>query len=98
MMRNEIDPVKNKVGILTGTYDTVGGGDAIFLILTSIFLNYSIWQARSKKIVPSLATLCNEVDLHFHQVAVCSKKISDLAQTSNIPVCRRWRESGQGRG
>ncbi len=31
MMRNEIDPVKNKVGILTGTYDTVGGGDAIFL-------------------------------------------------------------------
>jgi hypothetical protein len=72
--------------------------DAMFLSLTSIFLCYSIWQAKSKKIIPSIATLCTDVDQLFLEVSVCSKKISELAETSNIPVCRRWRESGHGRG
>jgi hypothetical protein len=96
MLREENDAVKKRIGILTGTYNSVGRNDATFLSLTSIFLCYSIWQAKSKKIIPSLATLCNDVDQFFLEVTVCSKKISELAETSNTPVCRRWRESGHG--
>jgi hypothetical protein len=74
MLQNENDAVKQRIGILTGSYDNVRGNDAMFLSLTSIFLCYSIWLAKSKKIIPSLATLCNDVDQFFLEVSVCSKK------------------------
>ncbi len=98
MMRNEIDVGKQRMGILTGTYENVTGHDALFFTLTSIFLCYSVWLARGKKSVPSIATLCNDVDQFFLQVTLCSKKISELAEISNVTVCRRWRENGHGRG
>jgi len=98
MLIDEDDAVKKRIGILTGFYDNVGGSDTLFLTLTSIFLCYSVWQAKGKKIIPSLASLCNDVDQLFLQVTVCSKKISELAEISNVPVCRRWRASGHGRG
>jgi hypothetical protein len=98
MLIDEDDAVKKRIGTLTGGYDNVGGNEALFLTLTSIFLCYSIWQAKGKKLIPSLASLCNDVDQLFLQVTVCSKKISELAEISNVPVCRRWRSSGQRRG
>jgi hypothetical protein len=98
MMRNEVDVGKQRMGILTGTYENVTGHDALFFTLTSIFLCYSVWLARGKKSVPSIATLCNDVDQFFLQVTLCSKKISELAEISNVTVCRRWRENGHGRG
>jgi hypothetical protein len=98
MLIDEDEAVKKRIGILTGFYDNVGGSDTLFLTLTSIFLCYSVWQAKGKKIIPSLASLCNDVDQLFLQVTVCSKKISELAEISNVPVCRRWRASGHGRG
>jgi hypothetical protein len=98
MMIDGDDVNKKRIGILTGYYENVGGNDALFLTLTSILLNYSVWLAKGKKIIPILASLCNDVDQQFLQVTVCNKKISELAELSNIPVCRRWRASGHGRG
>jgi hypothetical protein len=98
MLREEMDERKARLGCLTGLYENVSVRESIFYVLTSIFLNYTLWQFRQKKTVPGLATLCHEVDYHFQAVASCSKKISDLASASDSPVCRRWREHGHGRG
>jgi hypothetical protein len=86
------------LGCFTGIYETVSTKDTFFYILSSILLNYTVWGFRTKKLVPSLATFCHEVDYLFNTVAVCSKKILDLASTSGTPLCRRWREHGHGRG
>jgi hypothetical protein len=98
MLKEEQDEGKARNGCLTGLYDNVPVKDSIFYVLTSIFLNYTIWHFRHKKTVPSLATLCHEVDYHFLTVANCSKKIADLASASDSPICRRWRAHGHGRG
>jgi hypothetical protein len=62
------------MGCFTGIYDAVLTKDNFFYVLTAILLNYTVWRFRTKKIVPSLATQCHEVDYLFNTVAVCSKK------------------------
>jgi hypothetical protein len=98
MLRAEVDEGKKLLGCITGIYDAVSTKDNFFYALTAILLNYTVWRFRTKKIIPSLATLCHEVDYLFNTVAYCSRKISDLASTSGTPLCRRWREHGHGRG
>jgi hypothetical protein len=98
MLREEADEGKKRSGCFTGLYNEVSKTDNFFYILTAILLNYTVWRFRTKKIIPSLATLCHEVDYLFNTVAYCSKKISELAITSGTPLCRRWREHGHGRG
>jgi len=98
MLREEADEGKKRLGCFTGLYNEVSKTDNFFYILTAILLNYTVWRFRTKKIIPSLATLCHEVDYLFNTVAYCSKKISELANTSGTPLCRRWREHGRGRG
>jgi hypothetical protein len=98
MLREEVDKGKTRLGCFTGIYDTVPAKENFFYALTAIFLNYTVWRFRTKKIIPSLATLCHEVDYLFNAVASCSKKINDMAYTSVTPLCRRWREHGHGRG
>jgi hypothetical protein len=98
MLRDEVDEGKRLLGCLTGIYDGVSARDNFFYVLTAILLNYTVWRFRSKKIIPSVATLCHEVDYLFNTVACCSKKIADMASISGTPLCRRWREHGHGRG
>jgi len=98
MLREELDDGRARLGCLTGVYDNVTAKESVFYVLTSIFLNYTLWQFRHKKTVPSLATLCHEVDYHFQTVTSCSNKIATLALASDSPICRRWRELGHGRG
>jgi exonuclease III len=98
MLRDEADEGKKRLGCFTGLYDAVSAKDNFFYSLTAILLNYTVWRFRIKKLIPSLATLCHEVDYLFNSICYCSKKISDLASTSGTPLCRRWREHGHGRG
>jgi hypothetical protein len=98
MLKRENNLEKSRLGCLTGIYETTPSADSFFYVLTSIFCNFTIWQCKQKKIVPSLATLLNEVDSHFLYTASVSTKISEMAKTSNTPVCRRWRAHGHGRG
>jgi hypothetical protein len=98
MLKREINEDKSRLGCLTGIYDNTPGVDSFFYILTSIFLNYTIWQCKQRKTVPSLATLLNEVDSYFLNTTNVSNKITEMAKASNAPVCRRWREYGHGRG
>jgi exonuclease III len=98
MLKREINEDKSRLGCLTGIYDNTPGVDSFFYILTSIFLNYTIWQCKQRKTVPSLATLLNEVDSYFLNTTNVSNKITEMAKASNAPVCRRWREHGHGRG
>ncbi len=94
MLREELDDGRARLGCLSGVYDNVTAKESVFYVLTSIFLNYTLWQFRHKKTVPSLATLCHEVDYHFQTVTSCSNKIATLALASDSPICRRWREQG----
>ena len=98
MLKRENNLEKSRLGCLSGIYETTPSADSFFYVLTSIFCNFTIWQCKQKKIVPSLATLLNEVDSHFLYTASVSTKISEMAKTSNTPVCRRWRAHGHGRG
>jgi hypothetical protein len=70
----------------------------LFVSLTSIFYNYTIWQSKLKKIVPSFATICNEVDNYFDNAVTCSNFVKDLAIENVSPICRRWRERYNRRG
>jgi hypothetical protein len=96
--RPENDPVKARLSSLTGLLDNAVGCDNFFYVLTSVFLNYTLWQWKLKKIIPSPATLFLEVDNHFYAVTLVSKKITEMASNSNTGICRRWREQHHRRG
>ncbi len=48
--------------------------------------------------VPSIATLTNEVDYFFYLICFTSKKIENMAVASNCLICRPWRDGDLGRG
>lgn len=68
-----------------------------FSILTALLVNFMIWQYRNRKIIPSLASLTFDVDTLF-ALAASGGKLAKMAENCNLSVCRRWRESGHGRG
>jgi len=69
-----------------------------FILMTSIFYNYTIWQSRHKKIVPSFASVCYEIDNHFDNAVTCSNYVKELSTENVTPICRRWRERHTRRG
>ncbi len=48
MLKEEVDEGKNRLGCLTGIYDSVSARDYFFYALTAIFLNYTVWRFRCK--------------------------------------------------
>jgi hypothetical protein len=84
--------VDERLFAFTGLSNNVHTFDSFFLVLTCLFLNYTLWQAKLKKTVPSIATVCQEIDNHFDNVANVSAKLKNLAIDSGTPLCRRWRE------
>ena len=84
--------VDEKLFAFTGLSNNVHTADSFFLVLTCLFFNYTLWQAKLKKTVPSIATVCQEIDNHFDNVANVSAKLKNLAIDSGTPLCRRWRE------
>jgi hypothetical protein len=72
--------------------------DGFFYKLTSILLNFNMWECRMKKKIPSIATVRSEFFYLFNNVVSVSAKLSELAAHSNVSACRRWRAGEHGRG
>jgi hypothetical protein len=92
-----IDLDRKKI-FFTGIVDTLLNGDKTLYLLTATLINYTIWQWKLKKLIPSIASVKNDVDFLFECVADASKTIENLAINSGIPICRRWRAGRYGRG
>jgi hypothetical protein len=96
--KHRLDDTQKKLFYMTGSVETFHKNDRFFYILTSVLINYTVWQWKLKCMIPSIATLTNEVDYIFYSVCFTSKKIENMAITSNCPICRRWRDGRHGRG
>jgi hypothetical protein len=83
---------------LTGLLDNVPVKKKFFTVLNILLLNYVLWQARIKKIIPSITTLDLEIDTLFAGFLDASKKWNEAATNSDTFICRRWREQRAGRG
>jgi hypothetical protein len=92
------DPVSRKATYFTGIVRGAGKTDGFFYLLTAVLVNYTVWQFRMKKIVPSLASILEDVDNLFDMCVWVSKKISDTVSDANSPICRRWTARHHGRG
>jgi hypothetical protein len=68
--------------------DTLFNSDNILYVLTATLINYSILQWKLKKLIPSIASIKNDVDFLLECVADVSKVIENLAINSGIPICR----------
>jgi hypothetical protein len=93
-----VNDLDRKKIFFTGIVDTLHNGDKTLYLLTATLINYTIWQWRQKKFIPSIASVKNDVDFLFECVADASKTIENLAINSGIPICRRWRAGRYGRG
>jgi len=96
--RHRLDESQKKLCYMTGSVATYQKNDAFFYMLTSILINYTVWQWKLKKMIPSIATLTTEVDYLFFSICDISKKIENMALMSATPLCRRWRDGRHGRG
>jgi hypothetical protein len=92
------DPVSRKITYFTGTVRGVGKTDGFFYLLTAILVNYTMWQFRLKKIVPSIASMLEDVENLFDMCVNVSQKISVIVIESNSPICRRWTARHHRRG
>jgi hypothetical protein len=88
---------KRKV-FFTGLVSNVNADDAFLYSLSAILINYTIWQWKLKKIVPSVASVRLEVNELFFNIAFYNNRIRKMISDSNVPLCRRWREQRGGRG
>jgi hypothetical protein len=59
----------------------------IFNVVNVLLLNYVTWQYRLKKLVPSIASLENDIDTLFNGLTT-SKKIEQSAVNSDAFICR----------
>jgi hypothetical protein len=96
--RHRLDEAQKKLCYMTGSVATYQKNDTFFYMLTSILINYTVWQWKLKKMIPSIATLTTEVDYLFFSICDLSKKIENMALMSATPLCRRWRDGRPGRG
>jgi hypothetical protein len=92
------DPVSRKATYFTGIVRGAGKIDSFFYLLTAVLVNYTVWQFRMKKIVPSIASILEDVDNLFDMCEWVSKKISETVSDANSPICRRWTARHHGRG
>jgi hypothetical protein len=95
---NTDDERTKKLLIVAGCSGAGPANQNFLFLLTSIFYNFTIWQWKLKKIIPSVATVFFEIDNHFDNAVTCSNFIKNLATESVVPICRRWREWNDRRG
>ena len=74
------------------------GEDRFIFILTSVLINYTVWQYKLKKIVPGIASLITDVDNLFDSAVIASESLKIIATTNASPLCRRWSAARHGRG
>jgi hypothetical protein len=88
---------EKKLLVFTGLMAQSIGKDRFFGVLTSLLINFAIWQYKLKKKIPSIASLSLDIDTLFDQITFASNKIRGWATNNGTPICRRWRDAG-GRG
>jgi hypothetical protein len=74
------------------------GDDRFIFILTAVLINYTVWQYKLKKIVPSIASVTMDVDNLFESAVSVSDSLKEVASTNASPLCRRWAAARHGRG
>ncbi len=74
------------------------GDDRYIFILTSLLINYTVWQFKLKKIIPSIASIVSDVDTLFESATTVSESLKNIAITNAMPLCRRWAAGRHGRG
>jgi hypothetical protein len=92
------DPLSRKATYFTGIVRGAGKINGFFYLLTAVLVNYTVWQFRMKKIVPSIASILEDVDNLFDMCVWVSNKISETVSEANSPICRRWTARHHGRG
>jgi hypothetical protein len=100
---DEFFPHENNVNVrrrmyMCGSVTGVPPADGFFYKLTSIILNFNMWECKLKKKIPSIATVRTEFFYLFDNVLSNSVKLKEIASHCNVPPCRRWREGEHGRG
>jgi hypothetical protein len=103
LMTDELFPAENNANLrkkmyMCGSVVGVSSIDGLFYKLTSVILNYNMWECKIKKKIPSIATVRLEFFYMFANVLMNSGKLTELAAHSNVPSCRRWRAGEHGRG
>jgi hypothetical protein len=71
---------------MTGSVATFHARDKRIIHLTATLVNYTVWQWKLKKIIPSIATVTNEVDYLFEGICDTSSKIENIAMLSGTPI------------
>jgi hypothetical protein len=83
--------------LFTGTIDRVWSLDAVVGSLFNIILCFNIWQCRLEKKIPSFSTIEESALTIFDGSLNLSLYLSEIAITSQSPLCRLWRHrSGRG--
>jgi hypothetical protein len=83
---------------MSGIVTNLPAADNFFYKVTSIILNFNMWECKLKRKIPSIAAVRSEFFYVFNNVLSNSPKLKELALLSNIPPCRRWRVGEHGRG
>jgi hypothetical protein len=92
------DAISCRSTYFTGIVEGQNGDELFFNIMTALTVNFVVWQGKQKKIIPSLATVLEEVDNLFASVVNISENLKISASNCGALVCRRWREKQHGRG
>jgi hypothetical protein len=100
---DEFFPHENNVNVrrrmyMCGSVTSVPLADGFFYKLTSIILNFNMWECKLKKKIPSIATVRSEFFYMFDHVLSNSGKLKEIASHCNVPPCRRWRAGEHGHG
>jgi hypothetical protein len=103
MVTTELFPPSNEDHVkrrmyMSGIVTNLSAADSFLYKLTSIILNFNMWECKLKKKIPCIATVRSEFFYVFDNVLSNSFKLREMALLSNIPPCRRWRAGEHGRG
>jgi hypothetical protein len=92
------NPALDKVTYMTGMVTGANNLEGFFYLLTSVLINFTMWQSRMKKIIPSVASVVEDVDNLFDSCVIVSNKILNSVTDATPPICRRWTARHHGRG
>jgi hypothetical protein len=83
---------------LTGLVSNACVENRFFFVLTSVLINYVVWQSKLKKIIPGFASVVCDVENLFDLIVTVSSSIEETCISNNSPLCRRWRARNNRRG
>jgi hypothetical protein len=93
-----INPAAERCTYMTGLVPGANNLSGFFYLLTAMLINFTVWQSRMKKSIPSVASIIEDVDNLFDTCVNVSSKISNTVSDAPPPICRRWTARHNGRG